>query len=128
MVRSRMASGSDDAALHCALDAKKGIIMTARFDYSGETLLQHPVSRRRLLRAGLTAPALLPLASWRGTAAQSGTPAAASMLAAANAPATWRTWLLSSADELRPAAPGASTQDELDEVLAMQASPTEAMT
>jgi len=38
----------------------------------------------------------------------------------ASAPETWRTWLLSSPDELRPPAPGNPPQSELDEVIALQ--------
>jgi membrane-associated phospholipid phosphatase len=41
-------------------------------------------------------------------------------------PASWRTWILTSADELRPAAPVAPTQADIDEVIAAQAAPTEA--
>lgn len=36
-------------------------------------------------------------------------------------PEDWRMWYLASADALRPAAPGAATQDEIDEVIAIQA-------
>lgn len=38
--------------------------------------------------------------------------------------AGWRTWLLNSADELRPAAPGNPTTAELDELIAFQAQRT----
>jgi membrane-associated phospholipid phosphatase len=41
-------------------------------------------------------------------------------------PATWRMWLLASADELRPAAPGAPSQAEIDAVVAAQSDPSEA--
>ena len=34
----------------------------------------------------------------------------------------WRTWILKSADELRPDAPGDPAQSEIDEILALQAS------
>ncbi len=43
----------------------------------------------------------------------------------AASPAGWRTWYLSSPDELRPAAPGAPTQAEIDEVVAAQAAASE---
>jgi hypothetical protein len=40
------------------------------------------------------------------------------------APPTWRTWLLSSPDEVRPAAPAAPTADELNEVRLLQSQRT----
>ena len=46
----------------------------------------------------------------------------------AASPAGWRTWLLTSPDELRPAAPGAPTQAEIDEVVAAQADPSDGTT
>ena len=66
-----------------------------------------------------SSPAASPAASPVGSPAAS--PAAAS-------PAGWRTWLLASADELRPAAPGAPSQAEIDEVVAAQADPSEETT
>ena len=67
------------------------------------------VSRRALMGAGLASAAVVPLTSLHRASAGS-VPQAMSVTAAiqeASAdPATWRTWLLASADELRPAAPG----------------------
>jgi len=40
-------------------------------------------------------------------------------------PAGWRTWYLTSPDDLRPTAPGAPTQAEIDEVVAAQAAPSD---
>jgi len=45
---------------------------------------------------------------------------------AAASPENWRMWLLRSPDELRPAAPGAPTQAEIDEVVQTQAESTDA--
>jgi membrane-associated phospholipid phosphatase len=79
--------------------------------------------------AGLASAAVVPLASLHRASA-GGVPQATSVTAAIQEtsadPATWRTWLLASADELRPAAPGAPTQAEIDEVVAAQADPSDA--
>src|SRR5215208_5498038 len=87
------------------------------------------VSRRALMGAGLASAAVVPLTSLHRAAAGS-IPRATSVTAALQEtsadPATWRTWLLASADELRPAAPGAPTQAEIDEVIAAQADPSDA--
>jgi membrane-associated phospholipid phosphatase len=56
--------------------------------------------------------------------AQSSTPTASSPPPAQEVgapPATWRTWILTSPDELRPAAPAAPAQTETDELLQFQA-------
>ena len=86
------------------------------------------VSRRALMGAGLASAAVVPLASLHRAAA-GGVPrarlASAAYQEASADPATWRTWLLTSADELRPAAPGAPSQAEIDEVVAAQADPSE---
>ena len=86
------------------------------------------VSRRLLVGSSLAGAAFLPLAS--GPRAAVAPPAAAAARVArrqetAASPAGWRTWLLSSPDELRPAAPGAPTQAEIDEVVAAQTNPSE---
>jgi len=79
------------------------------------------VSRRVLVGAGLAGAAVAPLGSLNRTAA-GGVPRAASTAAVGQEaradPASWRTWLLASADELRPAAPGAPGQAEIAEVVA----------
>ena len=72
------------------------------------------VSRRALLRGAAVALAA-------GTAVSSGGRAAA-----ADGPETWRTWLLTSADELRPAPPPPPTAAERDELLDLQAKRTAA--
>lgn len=85
------------------------------------------VSRRALMGAGLASAAVAPLASLHRAAAgapRAGLAAAAIQEASAD-PATWRTWLLASADELRPEAPGAPSQAEIDEVVAAQADPSD---
>src|SRR5215211_912445 len=86
------------------------------------------LSRRALVGSSLAGAALLPLGSdHRAAAGPAG--AATSALArrqeAAASPAGWRTWLLASPDELRPAAPGAPTQAEIDEVVAAQTNPSD---
>ncbi|MGH2532440.1 MAG: phosphatase PAP2 family protein [Thermomicrobiales bacterium] len=70
------------------------------------------LTRRSLLRAGFAGAALVGLGPL-------GTRVAAT--AAANGPEAWRPWLLASADEVRPAAPGAPTRAERDELGALQA-------
>ena len=45
----------------------------------------------------------------------------------ASSPDGWRTWYLTSPDELRPKAPSAPTQAEIDEVVAAQAAPSDEM-
>ena len=86
------------------------------------------VSRRALMGAGLASAAVVPLASLHRAAAGN-VPRATAVTAAIQEtsadPATWRTWLLSSPDELRPAAPGAPSQAEIDEVIAAQADPSD---
>ncbi len=87
------------------------------------------VSRRALMGAGLASAAVVPLASLHRAAAGNVTRARSVTAAIQETrpdPATWRTWLLASADELRPAAPGAPTQAEIDEVIAAQADPSDA--
>jgi membrane-associated phospholipid phosphatase len=87
------------------------------------------VSRRALMGAGLASAAVVPLTSLHRASAGS-VPQAMSVTATTQEtsadPATWRTWLLTSADELRPAAPGAPSQAEIDEVVAAQANPSDA--
>ncbi|HKH29133.1 MAG TPA: hypothetical protein VKA61_12480 [Sphingomicrobium sp.] len=88
-------------------------------------------SRRALMGVGVGAAAVVPLTA-AGRAGLAGAAPRSAALAAIQSgggdPAAWRTWLLTSADELRPAAPAAPTQAEIDEVTAAQAAPTEAVT
>lgn len=86
------------------------------------------VSRRTLMGA----VAIVPLATVGGRA---GVASAASLPPVFTAlqpdggdVATWRTWILTSPDELRPAAPVAPTQAEIDEVVAAQAAITDETT
>ncbi|HKG27220.1 MAG TPA: phosphatase PAP2 family protein [Thermomicrobiales bacterium] len=85
------------------------------------------VSRRLLVGSSLAGAALLPLGSGRRASAR---PAGATVPALSRrqetvaSPAGWRTWYLTSPDELRPATPGAPTQTEIDELLALQADRT----
>jgi membrane-associated phospholipid phosphatase len=73
------------------------------------------LTRRALLGYGLGAAALWGLRPAR---------ALASREAGAPGPAAWRTWLLASAGELRPAAPAEPTRAEVDELLRLQAQRT----
>jgi membrane-associated phospholipid phosphatase len=89
------------------------------------------LSRRMLVGSSLAGAALLPLASaHRASAGPAGAVAArvARHQETATSPAGWRTWYLSSPDELRPASPGAPSQTEIDEVIAAQAAPSEETT
>lgn len=79
-------------------------------------------SRRALLGSSLAAAAITPL----GFARPSATITAAATAPGAwqsdgSDPKTWHTWVLASADELRPAAPPDPTAAEIDEVLGFQA-------
>jgi membrane-associated phospholipid phosphatase len=71
-----------------------------------------PFSRRVLVGSGLAAAA-----AWRLGAS----PALAVRQDVAPDPTTWRTWLLTSADELRPLAPGDPASGEADVLLDYQA-------
>src|SRR5215204_1488359 len=94
-------------------------------------------SRRTLIGSSLAGAALLPVgtlhAQYQETASSpAASPAASPVGSPAASPvassAGGRTWVLASADELRPAAPGAPTQAEIDEVVAAQAAPSDATT
>ncbi len=64
----------------------------------------------------------------RGSAApHSPAPSDAAAFQAPVAPGEWRTWYLSSADQLRPDAPGDPTQEEINEIVQMQGDRTEEM-
>jgi membrane-associated phospholipid phosphatase len=89
------------------------------------------LSRRTLLASTTAGVALAPLVPFRHALAGSVAPTAARALVAQEAgasPATWRTWVLSSASELRPEAPAEPTQDELAELIQMQADRDDVMT
>ncbi len=73
-------------------------------------------SRRLLLGSTVVAAAAWPFGGSSRVGAQE---------SVAEDPATWPTWILRSADELRPAAPSDPTQAEITEVLEMQAALTE---
>ena len=86
------------------------------------------LSRRLLLGSSLAGAALLPL----GTASRAAAGPARTVASPRRrfqetpaSPAGWRTWLLAAPDELRPAAPGAPTQAEIDEVVAAQTNPSD---
>src|SRR5215213_1021977 len=79
------------------------------------------ISRRTVLGAGVGAAALLGLTSHRGLAWPGDSRFAPSR---PNAPENWRTWLLASGAELRPAAPGPATTEEIAELLNLQARTT----
>lgn len=85
------------------------------------------ITRRSLVGASLGAAAL----TWLGPAAHAtlhpASPVGASLAQAATAgpPATWHTWILASASELRPAAPGPVAQAEIDELEKLQTDPSD---
>lgn len=86
-------------------------------------------SRRLLVGSSLAGAALLPLGSGRPAVAGpagAASPAPVRRQETATSPDGWRTWHLTAPDELRPAAPGAPSQAEIDEVLAAQAAATDA--
>ena len=83
------------------------------------------ISRRLLVGSSLASAALVPFVSNHRAVTQ---PVAARLAWRQDAtppPTSWRTWYLTSPDELRPAAPGAPTQAEIDEVVAAQAAASE---
>src|SRR5262245_28271876 len=69
------------------------------------------LTRRTILRAGVSTGV-----GWM----MSDRAARATPPAPDTVPTGWRTWLLTSADELRPAPPGSPASDELAEILALQ--------
>jgi membrane-associated phospholipid phosphatase len=85
-----------------------------------------PFSRRALVGSSLAAAAVMPLGSAHPTAATS---IAAAPLGArqdvSSDPTTWHTWVLASADELRPGAPPDPTPAEIAEVHDLQAALTD---
>src|SRR5687768_14822122 len=88
-------------------------------------------SRRLLVGSSLAGAALLPLGSGRhavAAPARTAAPARARHQETATTPAGWRTWYLTSPDELRPAAPAAPSQGEIDEVLRFQEGRTDEAT
>lgn len=89
------------------------------------------LTRRAVVGSSLTGAALLPLAAFgqggRG-ASSHGVAAAAARQDATTALATWKTWLLTSPDELRLAAPGAPAAAEIEEIVGFLAAPTAEMT
>ncbi len=88
-------------------------------------------SRRLLVGSSLAGAALLPLGSGHHAAAaptRAAAPARARRQETATSPAGWRTWYLTSPDELRPAAPSAPSQGEIDEVLRFQEGRTDEAT
>src|SRR3712207_2436101 len=78
-----------------------------------------PFSRRTLVGSGLATAALLRLGA---------SPALGARQETASDPTTWRTWLLESVDELRPAAPSDPTSTEIDELLDYQSRRTDETT
>jgi hypothetical protein len=68
-------------------------------------------SRRALVGSALAAATISTFGPWSASAARQD---------ATGAPTTWRTWLLASADELRPAAPPEPTDAEVTELIAIQ--------
>src|SRR5262245_13691464 len=71
------------------------------------------VSRRSLLRGTVAALATGGACSSKARA-----------ISSAAGPETWRTWVLASSDEVRPAPPSAPTADEFDEVRRLQGART----
>jgi membrane-associated phospholipid phosphatase len=93
------------------------------------TVSSLPFSRRTLVGSGLVAAALMPLGSAPTATAATGAVAAPRLGARqdfSSDPTSWHTWILSSPDELRPAAPSDPTPAEIAEVLDLQAALTDA--
>ncbi|MBA2598964.1 MAG: phosphatase PAP2 family protein [Chloroflexia bacterium] len=80
---------------------------------SGRSTFPHQYSRRALLGSALAASASLafPTAALHAAASQSQSEVT---------PGLWRTWLLTSGDEVRPAKPAAPTPEELSELVELQ--------
>jgi len=103
-------------------------------------LQQLIVSRRSALRglgaASVAAALTMPAAGWAGLERESNfayapVPGGSLAVQAQDAPASpdgWRMWYLASVDALRPSAPGAATQAEIDEAVKAQAEITPEMT
>jgi hypothetical protein len=88
-------------------------------------------SRRAIVASGLAGAAALPLAPLGRAGFSFAMPAvvAAPRRQSGSAElADWKTWILTSPDELRPTAPGAPTETEIDEVVDALAAPSEEMT
>jgi membrane-associated phospholipid phosphatase len=88
------------------------------------------LSRRTLVASTTAGMALAPLGPLGRIHAQSSTPTAASPSPAQGSgasPSTWRTWILSSPDDLRPAAPAPPTQNAISELIAFQADRSDEM-
>ena len=86
------------------------------------------VSRRALVGSSLAGAILAPIGTFALASANPGSVSAPSFFRnqdAAASPENWRTWYLTSPDELRPDAPGEPTQAEIDEVIAAQADPSD---
>ncbi|MFN8591139.1 MAG: vanadium-dependent haloperoxidase [Thermomicrobiales bacterium] len=94
--------------------------------------LRPVISRRGLLQSSLAGAALLPFATLPEANAASAWSEARGALTAprrmqdASHPALWRTWLLTTPDQLRPEAPAEPTPDEIAELLELQAARDEA--
>ena len=84
-------------------------------------------SRRALVGSSLVGGAIASVGARTRAAAPATRRLAAPPTQGAAIPAGWRLWLLDAADELRPSAPGAPTDDEIEEVVSFQAEPTEEM-
>jgi membrane-associated phospholipid phosphatase len=81
------------------------------------------LSRRALVASSSATAALASLVPLHQALAHSSTPTAPSLQPAAAtgfSPTTWRTWLLTSPDELRPGAPAEPTPEELAELKQLQ--------
>lgn len=85
------------------------------------------VTRRSLVGTSLGAAALAWLGPVAHAAPHPASPALgrAAQTATTRSPATWRTWILTSANELRPAAPGPVPQAEIDELKQLTADPSD---
>ena len=86
-------------------------------------------TRRLLVGSSLAGATLLPMTARHGVVAQQGAAPLTRQQDATptSTPTGWRTWYLTSPDELRPASPGAPTQAEIDEVIAAQTAPSDEM-
>jgi membrane-associated phospholipid phosphatase len=91
------------------------------------TTFHMTVTRRSLVGTSLGAAALTWLGPVASATPRPASPAGASLAQAAPAgvPASWRTWILTSASELRPAAPGPVARAETDELEKLLADPSD---
>src|SRR5688500_8718661 len=105
-------------------------LLLRRFNVATLPIPSARFTRRVLVGSSLAGTALLPLASTqRGHAAPLSRAASdAAAYQESTSVSEWRTWYLSSADQLRPEAPGDPTEEEINEVIQLQGDSTDEIT